>query len=584
MTEIRVDPAGEVVVEAARYRLAVAADGLRARLTAPDGEHLATLRPLTACDTLDARDETLAVEPPRLLDDGAIDVVRRSTIWERASSTILCDDEGIEVRASVSGAGRLGEVRLLGGRALLASGRTGALPSGASFRTVFTPAPADPGRILRAASESIAIGVNADSQPGRGHWFFTPAPLYFALGPADASLDPANPALEWLGVGVAAPVEELSFVQLTYEGGEDAFALRVDYEGKTRVAATFELPAVILTPGTSDPYAGLARHREQLADRGVAPAVAPRATVEWWHEPIFCGWGAQCHVAATDGGVPADHATQARYDGFLRYLEDRGVVPGTVVIDDKWQEAYATCEPDPAKWPDLRAWIAERHERGQRVLLWWRAWSAEGAPPELCVRHPEGDALVLDPDNPATRDFLRGVVGRMLGPDGLDADGLKVDFTASTPSGTALEHHGPRWGIALLHELLATVYGAAKRAKPDALVITHCPHPAFVDVSDMIRLNDMLRLDDPRPWPPVLPQMRYRAAVVRATCPELLIDTDDWCVPDLETWRAYLREKPGLGVPALYYVSHLDATGEMLVEEDYAALADTWAAYRTDRR
>jgi hypothetical protein len=78
--------------------------------------------------------------------------------------------------------------------------------------------------------------------------------------------------------------------------------------------------------------------------------------------------------------------------------------------------------------------------------------------------------------------------------------------------------------------------------------------------------------------------MRYRAAVVRAACPELLVDTDDWCVPDLETWRAYLREKTDLGVPALYYVGHLDATGETLTDEDYAALAESWAAYRAGRR
>ena len=146
-----------------------------------------------------------------------------------------------------------------------------------------------------------------------------------------------------------------------------------------------------------------------------------------------------------------------------------------------------------------------------------------------------------------------------------------------------LEHHGPSWGIALLHELLATVYGAAKRAKPDALVITHTPHPAFVGVADMIRLNDMLRLEDRGPRPRVLPQMRYRAAVVRAACPELLVDTDDWCVPDLETWRAYLREKTDLGVPALYYVGHLDATGEALTDEDYAAVAESWASYRAGR-
>ena len=165
------------------------------------------------------------------------------------------------------------------------------------------------------------------------------------------------------------------------------------------------------------------------------------------------------------------------------------------------------------------------------------------------------------------------MVWRMLGSDGLDADGLKIDFTARTPSGRALDHAGG-WGIALLHRLLAVVYEAAKDAKPDALVITHTPHPAFVDVTDMIRLNDVVGGQD------VVEQMEHRAAVVRAACPELPIDTDDWPMPDLRSWREFLRAKAAIGVPSLYYASHVDATGEELEPSDYEALRELWAQER----
>jgi len=158
----------------------------------------------------------------------------------------------------------------------------------------------------------------------------------------------------------------------------------------------------------------------------------------------------------------------------------------------------------------------------------------------------------------------------MLSPDGLDADGFKVDFTARTPTGQGLEHAPGSWGIALLHELLATFYEAAKEAKPDALVITHTPHPAFVDVTDMIRLNDVIGGVD------LVEQMEFRAEVVRAACPELPIDTDDWRVPDKRSWREFLAAKPAIGVPSLYYASHLDATGEELEDDDYAALREVW--------
>ena len=568
------------VVETGAYRLEVAESGLRATIASPAGEHLLTLRPLAALDTVAATDETLAVEPPRV-DGRMIVVERRSTVWERAAVTLHCGEDTIDVRTSVTGRGTLADAHLLAGRSLLPTAATGFLPSGTSARTLFSPNPGDPAKLVRSAGESAVIGVSGDGSPGRGHWFSTPAPLWLGLTAAELA-DPA-PA-DWLGLGLAAPVEELTFVELRYVPADRGFSLLLDYDGHTEVDGDFEAPGVVISFGVTDPYAGLHRHRYELAARGGASMPEPRRAPAWWSEPIFCGWGAQCRLARdADTGAPA-HATQANYDAFLATLEREGLVPGTVVIDDKWQAAYGTNEPDAAKWPDLAGWIAARRARGQHVLLWWKAWDPEGAPPDLCIRRPDGVPVALDPTNPAARELIAGSVTRMLARDGLDADGLKIDFTARTPAGRALTAYGPGWGIALLHELLAVVHAAAKAAKPDALLITQTPHPAFVDVTDMIRLNDMLRLDDPGPFPPVVPQMRYRAAVARAACPELLVDTDDWCVPSLAEWREYLEEKPALGVPSLYYADSLDWTGERLEPSDYEALRRTWAAWREERQ
>jgi len=572
---------GRLVVETRAYRLEVAATGAKATLSAPSGAYLATLRLLAAVDRVDRADETLDLLPPRVGDDGAtIELERRSTAWEAAGTTLVCGDDALEVRTWVRGAGSVGDVHLLGGRSLVPGLPTGFLPSGSAFRSLFTPNPGDPDRLVRGAAESAVVGTSGDGEPGRGHWQFTPAPLYLAF--ATAAVDDAEADVPdgWLDVGVVAPVDELRFVQLRYRPAEGGFAFVLDYDGHTRVDGEFRPPPLLLTPGVESPYRGLRRHREDLVVRGAAPAPAPRETPEWWLEPIFCGWGAQCHLGAASGRPAADFATQADYDAFLAHLEARGVVPGTVVVDDKWQAEYGTCTPDEAKWPDLRGWVAERRERGQHVLLWWKAWDPEGLPPELCVRDPDGRPVAVDPGNPAAREELARIVTDMLGRDGIDADGLKIDFTARTPSGHALSAHGPRWGIALLHELLAVVHRAAKAAKPDALVITHTPHPAFVDVTDMIRLNDMIRAEDRGPVPAVVRQMRYRAAVTRAACPELPIDTDDWCVPDLRTWRAYLDAKVDLGVPALYYVSNVDSTGEQLTDGDYDAIRRRWDAWR----
>jgi hypothetical protein len=553
------------MIEARTYRVEVERNNLYAHLSSPEGEELARLSLFASFDRLDARDETLSLETT--IDSRTLTVERRSTIWGRAVTTIECRDDELEIRTSVEGEGRLGVVRLLGGRSLVAGAPIGLLPSGANATARFTPNPGDPGRLVLGADENAVVGVAGDGGPGRGHWFFTPAPLAFAL---------QSPSSGWLGIAVVAPVEELRFVEAELRGGDRAFHLVLDYEGQTTLRGRFDAPAVVLSPGLADGYEAVTRYRATLESRGLVPE-RTAAAADWWSEPIFCGWGAQC---ALDGPA-ADNATQTNYDAFLAALDAHDVRPGTVVLDDKWQAEYGTNEPDEAKWPDLKRWIAERHADGRRVLLWWKAWDPEGLPPELCVRTPAGTPVAFDPTNADAAALLRRSLHALLAPEGLDADGLKVDFTARTPAGAALELAGDSWGIALLHELLRVVYAAAKDAKPDALVITQTPHPGFVDVTDMIRLNDMLRLDDPGPLPPVLPQMRHRAAITAAACPELLIDTDDWTIPDKRTWRAYVEEKLELGVPSLYYATRLDLTGEELDDDDFAALRASWQRWRS---
>jgi hypothetical protein len=435
---------------------------------------------------------------------------------------------------------------------------------------------------VRAASEDAVIGVSGDGKPGRGHWFFTPPPLYLAFSTEQLD-DPEAPAADgWFGIGLAAPVERLGFVQLGYRPGDGAFHLELEHEGHTRVDGRFEAPTVVLTPGAKTAYHGLRAHRDDLARRGAASVVRTRDVPAWWREPMFCGWGAQCALAAGGAGHAPSLATQANYDGFLDVLERHGIEPGTIVIDDKWQASYGINEADTAKWPDLRGWIERQRARDRHVLLWWKAWDPEGVPEELCIRRPDGVPVALDPSNPKARTLLREVIGGMHGPAGLGGDGLKVDFTARTPSGAALTQDGEGWGLALLHQLLSVVYAAAKDANPEALVITQTPHPSFADVTDMVRLNDMLRLDDPGPIPAwaVVPQMRYRAEIAKAALPEVLIDTDDWAVPDKRTWREYLELKPELGVPSLYYATQLDVSGEPLDDDDYDAVRRVWARWR----
>ncbi len=577
---------GRITVDARSYRLAMRLDDPIADVTALDGTLPMRLFLLSALDTDRGHDGTVACAAPEVTQEGdevKIHVEMTSTIWDRKVVELRCSENDLTMEVEVQGRGRLGEVRLLGGR-YTGNARWGGglFHSQWPARTLFSPAPDDPRRVVAPAAEPAAIGVMGNSLPGRGHWFFTPAPLLFA-GTAAATDDPARPGgVPWQTLELRCPVDAATFTELRYAPFLGGFSLELTYEGETGVDGSFRTPQLVITPSVGDPYVALADHAAALRRSGSAAAV-PRHRPPWWTEPIFCGWGEQCRQAGLNVGHAPAYSTRDRYDAWLTTLAANGVAPGTIVIDDKWQTSYGRNEVDAERWPDLRGWIADRHNGGQRVLLWFKAWDPEGLAPDACVTDALGRPVTADPTSPAYQRILRESLLDMLGPSGLNADGLKVDFTAQTPSGQGLRRAGEAWGISLLHRLLALIYEGAKAAKPDALIVTHAASPLFADVTDMVRLNDLMRLSDPDPVARAVPQMRHRARVAGSIEPGMLIDTDDWCMPSKAEWRAYLEAKPDLGVPALYYATGIDYSNEPFDAEDYAAIVAAWDRWRTMR-
>jgi hypothetical protein len=585
-----VDTAGQLEIRTAHYSARIDRRLLLAEITGADGGSWGRLRLLASVDTLEAPDETIRVESVDVEHERADGFVRAtvtciSTRWSVRTQVVEFHPDQITMRATVHGHGRITTVRLLGGARL----PQGVLPSGAAHRTVFSPNPDHPWRIARPAVEPAVVSVNGEGgEPGVGRWLFTPAPTCFGLSRTRTEDDRRLPDGPWLMLGLAA--DRRTFVEFGYDPTPGGFSVRCEYQGHTPADGVFTTPTVLLVFGARDPYEGLRRYRAELVARGLASAASARPPVAaHWRQPIFCGWGAQCALATASGASAPELSGQELYERLLGTLAGNGLVPGTVVVDDKWQEWYATCRPDPGKWPDLAGFIAARHAAGQRVLLSWKAWDPEGAPDDACVRDAEGVPVAIDPESRSGRTVIEDAVTYVLGRDGLNADGLKIDFTGRTPSGTALRHAGPSWGFDLLHDLLGIAYRTAKQVRPDSLIVTHTPDPGFVEVTDMIRLNDVLHLDHPDglTMPPtagsaVVDQMSYRARVVHAACPELPVDTDGWCLPGRHDLRTYAAAAPALGVPALYYADGMDLEPEPIDRETWSAVAAAWAAYRAE--
>ncbi len=547
------------------YTLSCLADRPYVRLEDARGRLLCELFAPSSIHTLGAQDDTTALGAWRVEEregEVILSLEPQSSFWTRKTCRFRCREERLSYEIELEGSGRLLEAQYFGGYlSAIPRWGSGFFWSRQAFEEGFNPEPYTDETYAFAPAEGSLLDLAGVPIAGKGSWFFTPTPYQYAFRKGEG----------WLGLGVEAVAGQNTYTDFRYHGQRDGFYLSLAYEGYTGVSGRYTLPSIAFD-FASTPYEAIARHAEALRRQGYAPGFPPEAPPDWWLQPIFCGWGSQCYLASFEKGRAPDYATQANYEGFLGGLEHNGVNPGTVVLDDKWQKTYGDNEADAEKWPDLPGFIASQHEAGRKVLLWLKAWDPEGKPPEECVRNAAGVKVAVDPTNPIFEARFRRAVRRML--LDYDADGFKLDFTARIPSGPGLELYEEVWGLELLKRYLGILYSEAKSVKASALVMTHTPHPYLGDVTDMIRLNDINTAHA------VVPAMRHRERVARSALPGHLIDTDNWPMANRSAWRSYLEIQAELGVPSLYYASHIDATGEALEKEDYRLIRDVWQRYR----
>jgi hypothetical protein len=415
----------------------------------------------------------------------------------------------------------------------------------------------------------IRIGVRESMEAGAK---FSPAPFAVVVqGGREKCL-----------VAVGARAGWHRFGAVDFVGRKRSVEVRVDLEGHTAWTQAVRHIGVYLLrakPGENS----MALVRRGMED--LYPAAYGRARdtrPDWWHRPIYCGWGDQVGASvAMEGPGPEPRAlvycTQGLYERWLKRLEEADVPIGTVCIDAGWSLG-GVWQPLRSQWPDLRAFIDGQHKKGRKVLLWLATWYTEGLPDKWCV-HVGERKLVADPTNAAYRRFLRESTARLVSRKRgcFNADGFKIDQLRYVPSEREPwggEHfgrnvfvrgrhpgiklaRGDTWGLELLYQLQKDVYQAAKNAKRDCLVSSSTVHPYFHDTLDMVRLHDTGSVDCD-----VVAAMTARADLARAALPDCVIDADDWVHSDYRKWMDYTLNSYRIGVPCIFYAERFVYLGQ----------------------
>ncbi len=379
---------------------------------------------------------------------------------------------------------------------------------------------------------------------------------------------------DWTGIGIAAKKGEHNFDKFICRSPRDEWNINgcwfeLPLLGYTEVNGEWESPYIWIGFGSDEIDVAKEYSRWQYDNLGFKKNIPAAQAPDWWKGPLFCGWGEQCALNNSCEGFR--FSRQEVYEGFSERLDELGLEPSVIIIDDKWQTSYGTLIPDTQKWPDLRAFAEAEHTKGRHVVLWFKLWDAEGLPVDECMVYPDG-TLRADPTNPKYIARLEKAVEHLLSDkEGCcNCDGFKLDFMDMHPRkrGTKIYEKGV-FGLELQKRLFSAVYSIAKSVKPDALINMSSAHPYFAENCDQFRVHDF----DPNLRIP-LSILKFRSEFATAAMPDVLVDTDAGCGETKQHTLKYYTECSRYGVPCLYrFDSDFD-------ESDWTAVRKAWQEYK----
>ena len=315
----------------------------------------------------------------------------------------------------------------------------------------------------------------------------------------------------------------------------------------------------------------------------IGAAKTPVQWEDWWGGPLYCSIGDQVYENMLQTSFPKEPGVENTCnESFMNeifgIMDEKEIEHTMVVLDAGWMKNMAMFDVNEKRFPDMRRFSREQHEKGRRVILWiapfHTTYHMTGDCEYIFKNHPDwmvktrsGETRpYLDYTHPEVREFMRQRMHYMLSnAEGcLDCDGLKVDFYYQMFDPGGFNFHDPSYGTGelLQYKAFKHLYDCAKEAKPDCFVECSSANPLFNDIQDACRLNDDLSnskaVYEKRCW-----------TTIQSRCN----------VPDTDDWWSYMDyfvnltiEKCVFGIPALYAVKYRGVQGQLISGWESAAL------------
>jgi hypothetical protein len=381
----------------------------------------------------------------------------------------------------------------------------------------------------------------------------------------------------WAGIGLAS-LPDAEGMLLT-----DSWEVLIDrpFGHIETGAGEYYSPPPVVFVLAEDPWALVERFRAALVELGQAGGtpIEERSLPGWWKAPFYCTYGDQIIEMQPHWCTDRDWAHPAYTSDWVREkvaaLERRLDWDGfTVIIDAFWTDPW-NADPVPSErfedLPELVRWL---HARGHKVLLWYfpfhtaltdgrgrLAKEFQVLEPGLPEDAAEG---AIDATAPGFRAYAAEISRRLFGRNGLDADGLKLDFLFRLRSPGNARYHCPEQGMGLREARLWLEIFAeeARKVKSDVHINWSAGDPHFDGLFSTNRTHDVHR--DPL-------EIQRRARICTAGCPGTPVQMDGCLMRASWAEEAYLAATV-YGIPSLYY-SHTFHGGDPIPDETMGILS-----------